>query len=134
MKTNNIRLVKKLIGVLCIANLLGLVSCSDEWDNHYIPSEANASSLWEGIIAESDLSNFAKVLKATGFDQKLSGSQTYSVFALTNDGLSDSQADSLVSEFLKQKEAGVRENDNTVVRQFIQNHVSMYRHPVSSLT
>ncbi|MBM6991824.1 MAG: hypothetical protein I3J02_00930 [Prevotella sp.] len=122
------------VGLGCMAALLTLASCSDDWDNHYNPVTTDASSLWESISLESSLSNFAKVLKATGYDQRLSGSQTYTVFALNNDGLTSTQADSLIAAYQTQKSAGVRDNDNTVVRQFIQNHISLYRHPVSTQT
>lgn len=122
------------VGVGSLVALLALASCSDDWDSHYAPSTGDATSLWESISQESSVSNFAKVLKAADFDRKLSGSQAYTVFALTNDALSASQADSLVEAYQAQKAAGVRDNDNTVVRQFIQNHISLYRHPVSTQT
>ena len=122
------------VGIGCMAALLTFVSCSDDWDDHYHAATADASSLWESISQESRLSNFAQVLKAAGYDRRLSGSQTYTVFALDNDGLTSVQADSLIAAYQAQKDAGVRDNDNTVVRQFIQNHISLYRHPVSSQT
>ena len=95
------------VGVGSLVALLALASCSDDWDSHYAPSTGDATSLWESISQESSVSNFSKVLKVADFDRKLSGSQAYTVFALTNDALSASQADSLVEAYQTQKAAGV---------------------------
>ncbi len=135
MKTTiNHILGKAWLGLAALA--LPLASCSD-WDDHYDPSTADGGSkttLWEAISSESNLSNFAQVLKGCGYDRNLSGSQTYTVFALTNDGLTASQADSLVASYQSQKASGVRDDDNTVIHQFVKNHISMFTQPVSSLT
>jgi len=135
MKTNiNHILGKAWLGLAALA--LPLASCSD-WDDHYDPSTGDGgakTTLWQAISSEADLSNFAHVLQGCGYDRNLSGSQTYTVFALTNDGLSAEQADSLVSAYKEQKNQGVRDNDNTVIRQFVQNHMSLFTQPVSSLT
>lgn len=135
MKTTiNHILGKAWLGLAALA--LPLASCSD-WDDHYNPSTADGGSkttLWQAISSESNLSNFAQVLKGCGYDRNLSGSQTYTVFALTNDGLTSAQADSLVASYQTQKANGVRDDDNTVIHQFIKNHISMFTQPVSSLT
>ena len=135
MKTNiNHILGKAWLGLAALA--LPLASCSD-WDDHYDPATTSGDSkttLWEAISSEANLSNFAQVLKGCGYDRNLSGSQTYTVFALTNDGLTAAQADSLVNSYQTQKNNGVRDDDNTVIRQFVQNHLSLFTQPVSSLT
>lgn len=125
---------KAWLGLAALA--LPLASCSD-WDDHYDPStgdEGSKTTLWQAISSQSELSNFARVLKGCDYDRNLSGSQTYTVFALTNDGLTADQADSLVSAYQEQKNKGVRDNDNTVIRQFAQNHISLFTQPVSTLT
>ena len=125
---------KAWLGLAALA--LPLASCSD-WDDHYDPStgdEGSKTTLWQAISSQSELSNFARVLKGCDYDRNLSGSQTYTVFALTNDGLTADQADSLVSAYQEQKNKGVRDNDNTVIRQFVQNHISLFTQPVSTLT
>ncbi|MBR1789373.1 MAG: fasciclin domain-containing protein [Bacteroidaceae bacterium] len=111
-----------------------LTSCGDEWNDHFDASTVDNGTLWQAIEAQEDLSNFAQVVEACGYDKVLDGSQTYSVFAPTNETFSKREADSLVSEFQRQAAAGTRSNDNTVVRQFLQNHIALYKHPVSSLT
>ena len=112
----------------------GLVSCTDDWNTHYDASTNDSGTLWQAIKADGSMTNFARVLQATGYDVLLDGSQTYTVFAPTDAALSATQADSLIAEYKQQEAAGTRTNDNTVVRQFLQNHIALFRHPVSSLT
>ncbi len=135
MKTTiNHILGKAWLGLAALA--LPLASCSD-WDDHYDPSTGDGgakTTLWQAISSEANLSNFAHVLEGCGYNRNLSGSQTYTVFALTNDGLSAEQADSLVAVYKEQKNNGVRDDDNTVIRQFVQNHMALFTKPVSSLT
>ena len=73
-------------------------------------------------------------MKACGYDAVLNGSQTFTVFAPTDDQFQAGQADSLIEVFNAQKARGVKSDDNTVVKQFLQNHICLFKHPVSSLT
>ena len=116
------------------AALLISVSCSDDWNEHYDASTVDSGTLWSAIQSNGNLSNFTRVVKECGYDLLLNGSQTFSVFAPTDDVLSSAQADSLIAVFKAQKAAGVRTDDNTVVKQFLQNHMTLYKYPVSSLT
>ena len=129
-------MIYKYIKHISAALLAGMVlaGCSDEWNEHYDASAVNDGTLWQAISSQSDLTHFASVVKACGYDVVLDGSQTYSVFAPTDATFSAAEADSLIAEFRRQQSAGTRPNDNTVVRQFLQNHIALYRHPVSSLT
>ncbi|MBQ8128149.1 MAG: fasciclin domain-containing protein [Prevotella sp.] len=129
-------MIYKYIKHISAALLAGmaLAGCSDEWNEHYDASAVNDGTLWQAISSQSDLTHFASVVKACGYDVVLDGSQTYSVFAPTDATFSAAEADSLIAEFKRQQSAGTRPNDNTVVRQFLQNHIALYRHPVSSLT
>lgn len=119
---------------LGVLSLSMFAACSDDWDEHYSPESAEGVTLWEAISSNSNLSNFARVVDSCGYSRSLDGSQTYTVFALTNDALSSTQADSLIQSYQTQKAAGTRDDDNTVIRQFIQNHIALYRHSASSLT
>ena len=112
-----------------------LSSCSDDWNDHYDASTVDNGTLWQAIKSQSELSNFAHVVEACGYDQILDGSQTFTVFAPTNSSFTSSQADSLIERW-KAEGGGLkgRSNDNTVVRQFLQNHIALYKYPVSSLT
>lgn len=122
-----------LLFIIC-SLLFSVSACTDKWDDHYDASSVDNGTLWQAIAANPQLSNFARVAKACGYDEKLSGSQTFSVFAPTNDSFTAREADSLISVCQQQMASHVRTNDNTVVRQFVQNHIAPYRHPVSSLT
>ena len=128
------RICKYFACLLCCHLVAALTSCHDDWDTHYDASTAEGGTLWQAISTNASLTNFARVLQATGYDVLLNGSQTYTVFAPTDAALSATLADSLIAEFKKQEAAGTRTNDNTVVRQFLQNHIALYRYPVSSLT
>lgn len=123
-----------LVGCAISAAPTAITSCSDDWNDHYDASTQDNGTLWQAIAAQSTLSNFARVVQAAGYDRILDGSQTYTVFAPTNAALTSAQADSLISEYNRQQANGVCSDDNTVVRQFLQNHIALYKRPVSSLT
>lgn len=113
--------------------LLG-TGCTDTWEQHYRQEAAGGNTLWEEISSRSELSHFAKVIDACDYDVVLNGSQTYSVFAPTNDALSEAEADSLIASYTLQKNQGVKTNDNRVITQFVHNHIALYRKSVSSMT
>lgn len=110
------------------------VGCTDTWEQHYQQEVAGGTTLWEAIQARNELSNFARIIDACGYDLVLNGSQTYSVFAPTNDCLPESVADSLISKYNELKSTGVKTDDNSVITQFVHNHISLYRKSVSSMT
>lgn len=120
--------------LLCCGVAAALASCTTEWNEHYDAATIDSGTLWQAIDTQENLSNFAKVVKGCGYDRVLNGSQTFSVFAPTNESFTAAEADSLVAEFQRQAAAGVRSDDNTVVRQFLQNHIAQFKFPVSSLT
>ena len=105
------------VGVLGLALLS---SCSD-WDDHYGADTALVSSqsatLWQNISSQPNLSQFAALLKATGYDEVLSQSQTYTVWA-PEDGTFDYARLST-------------ESSDKLVREFIQNHIARSNYVVS---
>lgn len=111
-----------------------LTACSDDWDHHFEPAASVEGTLWHAISTNQQLSNFARVAQACGYDRILDGSQTFTVFAPTNAALTAAETDALITSYNQQLAEGVRSNDNTVVRRFLQNHIAQYRFPVSSLT
>lgn len=122
---------------VAFASVLFCTACSDEWNDHYDRYDAsmvNNGTLWQAISSQSNLSNFTRVVKACGYDAILNGSQTFSVFAPTDDTFSSTEADSLINVYNAQFQRGVSSDDNTVVKQFLQNHISLFKHPVSTLT
>lgn len=129
-KTYKIQALAAIMAALCYS------SCSDKWDEHYGENSEGIvnATLWEAISGNADLTNFAKVAKACGYDLALDGSQTFTVFAPTNSSLSAEQADSLVNLYREKKAEGVKTAENPVVKQFLQNHIALYKQSVSSVT
>lgn len=119
-----------VMAALCCA------SCSDTWDDHYSTSSEGVinETLWEAIRNNPDLSNFAKVAQACGYDKTLDGSQNFTVFAPTNQSLTSEQADSLVNVYQEQVASGVKSTENSVIKQFLQNHIALYKKSVSTVT
>ena len=129
MKIRNITQMQ--IVTAAIVAVLVCAACSDEWNDHYDASVQKTGTLWEAISSQGNLKNFTRVVQECGYDKLLNGSQTFSVFAPTDEHFTAGQADSLIAAFKADKKTG---DDNSVIRQFLQNHISLYRHPVSSLT
>ena len=122
-------------GLLCCGLAAALTACTDTWDEHY-DSQGSGSvhegSLWQAIKSNPDLSNFASVVEACDFAKSLDGSQVFTVFAPTNGNFSKEEADALIKDYQTQKSAGVIEDDNTVVKEFVQNHIAFYNYSVST--
>jgi uncharacterized surface protein with fasciclin (FAS1) repeats len=133
-KINKRHLISLSFIICHLSFSVALSSCSDEWNDHYEEATTVGGTLWQTIKGNSSLENFANVLETCGYNTVLDGSQTFTVFAPTNEALSASEANELIASFLSQQSAGVRASENTVIRRFIMNHIAQYRYPVSSLT
>ena len=120
--------------LLSAAVPLLFAGCSDDWNDHYDASTADNGTLWQALKNDKSLANFVSVAEACGYDVVLGGSQNYTVFVPTDNYFTTAEADSLIAEFRKQQAANVHSDDNTVVRQFLQNHIALYKQPISSLT
>jgi len=114
--------------------LLALAACQNDWNEHFKTTEESSGTLWQAIAAHPDLTQFARVAKACNYDIILNGSQAYTVFAPSDEKLSAAMADSLINAYQLQQAQQLRSTDNTVIHQFLQNHIALYKHPVSSLT
>ena len=129
-------LYNKVLG-LAVATLT-FVACTDTWDDHY-DSLGNTSTsmhdgtLWQAISSNVNLSNFASVLEACNYKPVLDGSQVFTVFAPTNDQFTESQAAALINDYKAQVAANVPQKNNTVLKEFVQNHIALFNHSVSSL-
>ena len=128
MITSNI--YNKVLGLALAA--LTFTACADKWDDHYDSKGEgfNEASLWQAINENSSLSNFASVVKACGYDRALGSSQVFTVFAPTNDQFSAQEAQELITAYQAEK-GKVTEDDNTVIKEFIQNHIAMYNHSIA---
>jgi uncharacterized surface protein with fasciclin (FAS1) repeats len=108
-------------------------ACTDTWDDHYEGSASgvSGSSLWSAIQSNPDLSNFRSVVEACGYDKRLASSQVFTVFAPVNDQFSAAEAQALITQYKTVAATGVRDDDNPVVKEFLQNHIALYNHSVS---
>ena len=127
------KIYKKVLGLAVAA--LTFAACADTWDDHFDKKGEgmNDATLWQAISQNSNLSNFAKVIQGCGYDKALNSSQVFTVFAPTNDQFSAEEANVLIAGYNAEK-GKVNEDDNTVIKEFIQNHIAMYNHSVSDLS
>lgn len=126
-----------LYSALVALALIGTASCSESFNDHYEAFDTSTSgTLWQSITQNPETSNFAKVLQATGYDRDLAGSQVLTVFAPTNDVLTDEKTQQLIDSYyteLKQlyNNDPLKRSRTTTVKEFVQNHVALYNHSVS---
>lgn len=120
---------------------LATVSCTDAWDDHY-GDEAGAGvidapTLWEHVLADPALKPFSQVAKHVGYDAVLQSPQS---FTLWTPVITQEQADSVIALYEAQKRevdnnGNLRKDqDNTAITQFMQNHMAMAGRSVNSLT
>lgn len=103
-----------------LAATLAATSCSDFDDYNEVPAEASVEatqSLWEAINSRENLTEFAALVKKSGYDKELSSSRFYTVWAPIN-GMIDSKWATLDSATLR--------------FQFIENHIADYNHYISA--
>ncbi len=125
----NSRIYKKALGLALAA--LTVTACSDEWNDHYDVGVVGSDvTIWQAISADENLSNFASVVKACGYDAALNSSQVFTVFAPTNETFSAEEAQQLIDSY-KLQEGKVKREDNTVIKEFIQNHIALYNHSIA---
>lgn len=127
-----------MVIVYCLL-VIGLSACTDTWDDHYEGQTTatygmSENTLWQAIKDNPQLSNFASVVEACSFDRTLNSSQVLTVFAPTNDCLSKEQAQELITRYHTEKQNGTLEDDNTVIKEFIHNHVALFNYSVSDHT
>ncbi len=95
---------------------LSLTSCSDDWDNHYDRSETAATeSVLDMVKGNPDLSTFARMIEIAGYSDLLGSSQTFTVFAPTNEAL-----------------AGVNLENTDEVKRIVANHIARFNNSTAS--
>ncbi len=105
-----------------LAGIIGLMApalsagCSD-WDDHY--ENSNAAGTQQNIMQilqqDEQTSVFAGMLKQSGYDALLSSTQSFTVFAPSNDALD-----------------GIDTHDTENVKRLVSNHFARYTHPTST--
>lgn len=112
------------------------VSCTDEWNDHYANGNAgNGQSMWSVLEGKEELSNFVKILKATGYDRDLSSSQVFTVFAPTNEQLTDAVTQQYIDDYNNElkdyNNDPLKRAKTATVKEFVQNHIALYNYSAS---
>ena len=115
------RLLIGLSFIIChLSFSVALISCAD-WDDHYEADkmllDTQKATIWQNIERNGNLSQFASLLKKAGYDEILSASQTYTVWAPVN-GSFDYEAMSALSI-------------DRLQREFIENHIARSNYQAS---
>lgn len=101
---NNMINLKNNILILCCSFLIALSSCESALKDYYqVSKQSGEKNLMEIIESQEDLSDFTRILHLTGYDTIISNSQTYTVWAPTNDALTgvDTSNEALNLEIVK---------------------------------
>ena len=110
--------VNKYIGVtMMAAGVLAAASCTDfdDYNKEVADTTASATStLWENLKQNSQLSDFAQLVQKAGFDDELSQTHYYTVWAPLNGTFDASAFQNL--------------GNSSLLRQFVKNHIADYRH------
>ncbi|MBN2165467.1 MAG: fasciclin domain-containing protein [Marinilabiliaceae bacterium] len=110
MEINKIR---KLVTILVASLILAMtgISCSNEFDEHYAGdyTERSELNLIDYMKTREELSTFVKMLQITGYEDTLKRSQSFTVFAPTNEALS-----------------GVDMEDTENLKLLVGNHLTSY--------
>lgn len=130
-KTQKNRKSMKTMKYILMAFLpLMALSCQDEWDEHYGQANPMASqeSLWQALKGRAELSNFVRLVENVGYEYYFDGDRMFTLFVPTNDCLTEADVDSLTEVYNAQKSNRIKNNDNTVIKQVLQNHMAMYNY------
>ncbi len=133
MKRKTYTKIASLGVLMCVPAMW--MACTDTWNEHFdVQGDAIASksSLLGNIAGDEKLGNFLKVVEAVGADDMLNSAQQYTVWAPRD--LSAAQVDSVIAVYEQDKAAGRKLKDNRAMTQFIQNHISLFSRPISSMT
>ena len=110
-----VRNIYKLVIVLLAGCLF--YTCSETQDEHFNRSDSLPDrTLRELIAGNSDLSAFSKVIETAGYNDLLSSSQTFTVWAPNNNALSDVNVNSITKE---------------EARLIVENHTARFNHSTS---
>ena len=107
------RIINKISRILCFMYIFAVLqACSDNLDEHVNVTDPNLQeTLAQRISEDPQLSAFSDLLERSGYDEVLNSSKTYTVWAPTNDALTEVPDDML--------------NDDAKLEQFMQNHIAL---------
>jgi len=128
-KMENNKLVKVMRSPLCIVQYalcigMMLASCADYSDYNTVPEDALPGAnktLWENIVSDQQLTKFAALANQCKFSEALNSPRFYTVWAPVDASFSDAEFNRLRSS-----------DSATIVKQFLQHHITEYNYPVSA--
>ena len=125
---NKVRKMAKGFLPFYLFTLLPLFSsCSDYDDYNTVPEVFGGdqvganSTLWENISNDQQLTKFADLARKCKFSEVFNSPRFYTVWAPVNEAISDAEYNRLMAS-----------DSATVLKQFIQQHVTEYNYPVSA--
>ena len=128
-KINNKNWVKMVMAGV-FSYLLPLTSylfagCSDYSDYNSVPSVGDQPSagktLWENISSDPQLTKFTTLAQQSKFSEALNSPRFYTIWAPVDEAISE-------AEYTRLKAS----DSITIVRQFMQQHITEYNYPISS--
>lgn len=122
MITKNIK--NHLVACLLCCGGAVVVSCTDYDDYNTAPEDALPAAnrtLWENIASDQQLTKFAALAQKCNFSEALNSPRFYTVWAPVDGSISDAEYQRLMAS-----------DSTTIVKQFMQHHVTEYNYPVSA--
>ena len=111
--------------MLAAGLMLATASCTDYSDYNTAPSAGDLPSanqtLWENISSDAQLTKFANLAKKSNFSTVLASPRFYTLWAPVDDAFSDEDYNALMAS-----------DSATIVKQFMQQHMTEYNYPVSA--
>lgn len=105
---------------LCCGVAIALTSCTDFSDYNEVPasqSAAGSQTLWENISQNAQLSDFAELVRKSGYDAELNTPRSLTVWAPMNGTFNKADYQNLSQEEL--------------LTQFVKGHIAEYSHAAS---
>ena len=91
----------KLKIIILTATILGLVSCSKNWEDHYdVYPETVNENVWDVLQNKPEVSVFVQTLIDFKYDTLFKSDISYTVFAPTNDAMSSYKMENVIDTML----------------------------------
>ena len=108
----------------------GLVSCTDEFDNHYNQSVESTGKLdvscMQYLEDNSEFAAFVEMIKAADYELALSSAQNYTVWAPTNSVLADARS--------KMNDASFMAQNPDYIKNIVESHIALFSYTTSGLS
>lgn len=118
--------IHKIVVMLTAGFAFAAASCTDYSDYNSEPSAGDApganQTLWENISSDTQLTKFANLVKKSNSIGVLNSPRFYTVWAPVDDAFSDTDYNALMAS-----------DSTTIVKQFIQQHMTEYNYSVSPI-